>query len=472
MPSDTEAITIQVFTENQGTEAYLVIRGQPHAALTADDLKEKIHSYNIVYGLDFDAIEDARLRYRNSKNIVNIRSLIARGKPVVEGKNGELEYLIQESKGVVISETGQADFRNIGKYHPVKAGELLVRRTPAVQGVKGVRVTAEFITPQPVSDPELRCGANVTVSGDGLEYRARVSGIYLRDRNFIDVNPILVISGNVGLETGNISYEGDIVVRGSIDAESKVETQANLEVQANVDSYMLTVGGNLSVKGGITTGPEGAIEVKGSVTAGFIEHSKIHAGSGIVIKKSAISCTLISGAGVSLPGKGSMLAGGEVIAFADVVAEQIGNKSGTITKIYLAQHYFVSKELEEVQKELEEATKRHSQLTQDIEKIKLYAARVKNQIPEDKKQAFVKIFADYKTARDRYQNLGMKAEMLAAKKINRNDVVISARESFYSGVEIHFAGLIKRIERKTGPMAYRFKFGEREPVPESPAPAN
>lgn len=276
----------------------------------------------------------------------------------------------------------------------------------------------------------------------------------------------------MGLETGNISYEGDIVVRGSVEAESKVETQANLEVQANVDSYMLTVGGNLSVKGGITSGPDGVIEVSGSVMAGFMEHSKIHAGGGIFIKKSAIGCILVSGAGVSLPGKGSMLAGGEVIAFTDVIAEQIGNKSGTITKIYLAQHYFLAKELEEVQKELEEATKRHSQLTQDIEKIKHYAARVKNQIPEDKKQAFVKVFSDYKAARDRYQNLGMKAEMLAGKKINRNDVIITARESFYPGAEIHFAGYIKRIDRKTGPMAYRFKFGEREPVPESPAPRN
>ena len=54
--------------------------------------------------------------------------------------------------------------------------------------------------------------------------------------------------------------------------------------------------------------------------------------------------------------------------------------------------------------------------------------------------------------------------------MNRNDVVITARESFYPGVEIHFGGFIKRIDRKTGPMAYRFKFGQREPVAESPAP--
>lgn len=470
MPIDTQATSVQVFTENQGIEAYLVIRGQPHGALTADELKEKIHSYNIVYGLDFNAIEDARLLYRKSTSHVNIKTLIARGKPAVEGKNGELEFLIKESKGVVISETGQADFRNIQKYHPVKADELLVRRTLAIQGKKGVRVTGEFITPQPVTDPELRYGDNVVASPDGLEYRAKVSGIYLRDRNYIDVNPVLVISGNVGLETGNISYEGDIVVKGSVEVESKVETQANLQVEANVDSHMLSVGGNLLVKGGITSGPDGAIRVKGMVTGGFMEHSKVHAEGGIHLKKSAISCTLISGGGVSLPGKGSMLAGGEITAFADVDADQIGNKSGTITKIYLAYHYFITQEWEAVQKELEEAAKRHAQLTNDIEKIKLYAARVKNQIPADKKETFVKVFSDYKTVRDRYQNLGMKAELLAGRKINRHDVVITARESFYPGVEIHFGGVIKRIDRKTGPMAYRFKYGERAPVPESPAP--
>lgn len=469
MAIDSQALSIQVSTEKQGTEAYLIIRGQPHLGLFADELKETIHSYNVVYGLDFDAIEKARQQYHAAKNAVNIRIKIAQGKAVIEGKDGEIEYLIQESKGVVISETGQADFRNIGKYHPVKAGELLVRRTKAVEGVKGVRVNAEFIAPQPVSDPEVRCGDNVISSHDGLEYRAKVSGIYRRDRNGIDVNPVLVISGNVGIETGNISYEGDIQVRGSIEAESKITTQANLEVQVNVDSYMLAVGGDLLVTGGITSGTEGAIEVKGSVRAGFAEHSIIRAEGGILIKKSAISCTLISGTGVSLKGKGTILVGGEITAFSNVDSEQIGNTSGTITKIFLGQHYFITRELEQVQQELEQVTKRHTELTQDIERVKIYAVRMKNRIPEDKKQAFVKIFAEYKTTRDRYQILGMKREVLAGKKVNRNDIVVTARQGFYPGVEIHFAGFIKRFERQTGPMAYRFKFGEREPLSERPA---
>ena len=81
----------------------------------------------------------------------------------------------------------------------------------------------------------------------------------------------------------------------------------------------------------------------------------------------------------------------------------------------------------------------------------------------------MKVFSEYKLARDRYQNLGMKSELLSAKKVNRDDVVISARESFYPGVEVHFAGVIKRIEQKTGPLAYRFRYAQREPVAEMPA---
>lgn len=158
-----------------------------------------------------------------------IKMEIAKGVAPVPGENGWVRFYHPMSKRVKLLEDGRADFRNIDRYINVKVGEKLATKFEGIPGVPGFDVFGNIIPAPPIKKPKLVIGnhieeKNVLEEGKNLqEYFATSNGVLFATEVSITVSPELQIAGNVGLSTGNIQFDGNVIVRGDVEPGSVVE---------------------------------------------------------------------------------------------------------------------------------------------------------------------------------------------------------------------------------------------------------
>lgn len=429
-----------------GMEATVELRGPLDPSLDADAIFEIINEHNIRFGMDSSAVYKAAAAYRTSGG-AHQSVVVARGQPTVPPVDGVIEILVPPPPPVVIDPEGRADYRNLQRYRTVDKGEILARRTPAVPGKAGINILNERVDPPAPLDPELDTGPNVEFSAATNEYRARVHGIFVQTPTRIDVNPVLQISGHVGLETGNIDYDGSIKIAGNIERGASLSALGDVTVGGAVESGAVRVSGSLTVRAGINHRREGTIQVSGNLSAVYIDNSDVNVEGSVLVERSITTSRIICQGEIALRGPHSGLAGGEIYAYGSISADAIGSKAGVPTKIILGTHVKNTAYYEMHVKELEKAAHDYQKRAEDIRRIKVYVQSHRGPLPVDKQAAFRVKLREYKEAEELVKRLEGQVEHLRLTRFNPEPVRITARETIFPGVEIQYRGRIETITK-------------------------
>ena len=123
-------------------------------------------------------------------------------------------------------------------------------------------------------DQAIKCGRGVELSTDGNSAIAAVAGLPHLKGNTLEVLPVLELNSDADISTGNISFDGAIVIRGSVLENVKVESH----------SGTVHVGGLVS---GATIRSRGSIVVYKNVVSSDLQAG----GLSIVQMKLAVCCT-------------------------------------------------------------------------------------------------------------------------------------------------------------------------------------
>ena len=193
----------------------LVIRVEEEIDYT-NDLKpqmivDELKSMGIQQGILFPAI----------KKVTEVDKpyelIVAKGTLPVPGTDGDLEVHIRYEEFDPDSEE-KVDFREMNAITNVKAGQVIATHVPPVAGTAGHSLLGRPIPVKPVRDILLRLGKNVKqVDEDIVTLISGKPVLDWRERLVkIDVNNEFNHPGEVGLESGNIRFEGDVRVGGNI----------------------------------------------------------------------------------------------------------------------------------------------------------------------------------------------------------------------------------------------------------------
>ncbi len=462
IPFHQKALRLDLIVDEEMMNATLRIQGIGGPVDQAT-IAELLNERGIVYGLDAPAIARLISRYATGESATEpIEAIIARGKPGVPGQDGSLDILIRESEHVIIDETGRADFRNVERYRTVEKGQAIARITQGIPGKPGINLLGEEVEPDPIYQPVLNAGQNVDFRASSNEYVARVKGIFIYKNDTVEVSPILIIPGNVGLESGNVHYDGSAQVEQNVERGSSVQVHGDLTVGGAVETGDVRVGGSLIVKKGINTRKDGIIRVSGQLNAVYIDNTKIHVEGQVSVEKSIISSTLITHSSVYLPAKGSTISGGEIMAFGDVEADIIGNKMEVPTRIIVGEHYKNKMYYELHSRELEDLNHEYEKVATDVQKIKTYVTRMRGNIPVQKKAEFRVIFQKYKEITERRAKLEELVHHFKESRFNKAPVRIIARDIIYPGVELHYRNVVEKIKAPITACILTFKTGREK----------
>lgn len=201
---------------------------EPLPEPSLDEVLAALAEKGIVYGLKEEEIKRAVVEKKGEP------VLVAEGKAPMPGQDGYLDFLYLRSGAKKhYDEQGKIDFREVSREETVEAGEVVARVVEPVPGRPGMTVTGKEI---PVKEPKpfhFRLGKGVVQVEDKivatLGGRPRIIG------SVVEVLPVLVVQGDVALDTGNIRFPGDVVVKGGVRPGMKVVADGLVEVWGPVE---------------------------------------------------------------------------------------------------------------------------------------------------------------------------------------------------------------------------------------------
>jgi len=269
------------------------------------------------------------------------RTLIAEGVSPVTGEPAVFERLVLESnhKGAPQErEDGTVDYKDLGLFVSVAVGTPLLRHIPAGPGKPGTGVDGSLLPAMPGSDRPLRAGPGTRLSADDPDVvvAARV-GQPSFDDNWVRVDPTIEVDG-VNPSTGNLIFEGNVIVRGAVEPGFTVKAGHDLMILDTVEGANLSAGRNIVLLTGVYGRNQSEIIAKGNIEARFLSDCTVQCEGNIEVNDLIAHCdiecegSVLAGAS---GGKGWIM-GGRVRAKREVHARILGSVSESATMIEVA----------------------------------------------------------------------------------------------------------------------------------------
>lgn len=421
-------------------EAYIIFYANPAPAeeekseIDVEDLKAELKKQKVIYGIDEELlVELAKDRVYNKKYIV------ATGLPRLNPVPGRIEYefnIAKDYKPEVDGE-GNVDFHKLSVISRVQEGDLLATLYQTTEGQNGYDVTGKELIPARGKMLRLLFGKNTRLSEDKLKLYADTAGMVKMVGDKITVSDVYEVHTNVGTSTGDIEFDGSILIEGNVITGFKVKAKNDIEVIGVVEGAELEAGGNIVLRSGVQGMGRSVIRAKGDIVTKFIEQATVYCDGNIrseAILHSEVSCK----GEIVVDGKKGMISGGKIRAREGVTSKILGSHMGTSTLIDVGVDPVLYDEYNQVKKDFARLTEELNKLEQvvnllnkkksfdgelDAKKAEMYKSAIKNKII---------VANDLKVAEKRMKELG---EILES----RNSGSVIVRGNVYSGVRIGIA---------------------------------
>lgn len=293
---------------------------------------------------------------------------IAKGSLPEHGQDGTLNLLVPTAseRKPALDEKGIANFRELGGVVTVKPGESLMRRLPPTDGSPGVNVFGHIVPPKIGKAAMFASrleGAAIAADDPDLLTSA-IAGQPVVVNNGVIVEPVMTL-GNADISTGNIYFEGTVVIQKDVLAGMTIEASGDIQVGGTVEAATLTAGGNVRICGGAIgrhEGQKGAanaisqVRCGGTFHARFVQNAHIDAGDSIYVDEAAIQSELLATRQI-IVGKDDnqkgCLIGGKANATLLVKAQTLGSPTNIRTLVEVGVNPHLHAELLRISKELE-----------------------------------------------------------------------------------------------------------------------
>jgi uncharacterized protein len=230
---------------------------------------------------------------------------VARATPPKPGRPPETRFHFDTDPmliGTLLSD-GTMDWKNRGDIPQVIVGDLLAEKVGGVPGTPGTNVHGQEVAPPRIKDPPLKFSKGAERSEDGLRILAKINGTpKLGADGRIGVFAILPIDNDIGVETGNIEFDGHIEVNGGVTSGYSVKGRS-LNVK-EIQNARIDIEENLTSYGGIYAS---TLSVGGNLKASHIHNSTLEVTGDLVVEKEVFGCT------IEVNGR-CLLDGGKIIA--------------------------------------------------------------------------------------------------------------------------------------------------------------
>lgn len=317
-----------------------------------EDIYAELKLAKIVFGADETMINDFMEHRQYCTDYP-----IARGIPAAEGKDAVIKYYFNVDNKIrpTLREDGTVDFFHLNLVNHCKVGDVLAVLTPEDKGKNGNDVVGNIIKPHDVRRLTLSYGLNTELSEDRTVIRSKVNGHVSLVDGKVFVSDVLEVE-NVDNSTGNISYEGSVLVNGNVCSNFAIKALGNIEVKGVVEGAYIEAGGNIILNRGINGMGRGKLIAKGNVVAKYMENCYVLA-EGSVETDAILHSNVQAGTEIKVMSRKGFITGGAVCATNQIKVKNLGSPMGADTSATVGIDPTVTNRFSQLQKEVADAQK-------------------------------------------------------------------------------------------------------------------
>lgn len=371
---------------------------------------------------------------------------IAKGTAVVQGVDAKIQYAFntEPTSKPKLLEDGSVDFHELNLFTSVKKGELLAQMIPEKEGVPGTDIYGNTIAPVKIKKGLLKYGKNIELSEDRLKIYSQIDGDVKLEGDTVFVSNTYRVAANVDPSTGDLHYNGNIVIPGNVCAGFTVEASGDIEVDGVVEGATLIAGGNIVLKRGVQGMSRCLLQAGNDIVAKFIESCKVKAGRTVNVG-SCLHSDVDAGEKVIVSGKKGFVIGGNVSAGKRIEASVFGNKMNTVTNLKVG----VEPEILERYKELSVSIKAKQE---ELLENKQILETLRKKIAEGVKLLPNQLVTAKQTG-ERFKQLSAELEQESAEYMQLKQTIeekkggkIVVNYTIYPGVSIHIANRVYPVK--------------------------
>ena len=274
---------------------------------------------------------------RFTQNPEPINEIFVRATPPEHGRPGYIEWrsgfdpeALDDQQAE--TEDGKIDFYARQSFIRARKEDHVATIHPPTEGTDGRDVTGRTISASPGKPLMITVDQSMLHLNDG-RVLAQLDGLLVFDGKKLKVDPVLMIEGTVDFSTGNIDFEGDVVIRHDIRDKFSVKASGSVTIEGLIDASHIQCAGDLHARRGVAGRNEGTLDVGGDAHVGYLDQVSGRVGGSLHFAKEIMHCT-ISVDGDLTSDVGRVL-GGCVTVMGDARLAELGSESETPTEIRL-----------------------------------------------------------------------------------------------------------------------------------------
>ncbi len=333
-------ITVEI-SDDEMTATITVTAPQRGAAPpTPADVEKALTAQGVTTGVDHVAIATALRERRYDTPIV-----AAAGHPPVFGTARRLEYRFKQDRGkpYLHMPFDRINLKELNFIDNKKEGDLLAVLLPPVKPVNGSTVTGDPIpATRDTTQVAIPAGENTRFNTDRTKLYAACDGNARFRDGLIVVEPVIEVE-NVNYETGNIHFDGSVVIHGSVADGFTVEAGGTIQVGKSVGRAHLKAGENILLQSGMNggggagpgTGTDGSalLECGGNLFARYLESTTVRCKGNIFVEEAIMHSTITTWNHCILNGRRAECIGGEFIIGGSLWCRKLGSQYDAPTHV-------------------------------------------------------------------------------------------------------------------------------------------
>lgn len=441
-------------------KATLLVKGiaaKDRVELTRDHVGVKLIGLQVTSGVDWNAVDEIL-----AKRLFDKTHVIAANKPPGQSRDAWIEEKIKIDSDVkpVEGQDGLVDFKNVDNIHQVKKGDVLAVKHPAVQGEPGVDIFGRPQPAAPAKDVVFRVGLNTEVSADGLSLLAATGGYVYRQGVAIHVGVTYTLRGDVDFKTGNLHYQGDILIQGSVRDGFEVRARGDVTVEGNVDAAeIVSLEGSVTVKAAVFGHGKGSIKAKKGIRLLSAQDIALECEGEIEVEAQLLNCRVVAGS-LRADKAGCAVVGGDVKAYKEIRVAVVGGE-GCRTELRIAdkEAEAARKSLGEIEAKQKAIAPRLEAMEKKLKAMKALAERAGSLSPRSAEElkAALNQYAALRKAAELLEN-ARKAAHAAGNSSARNTGRVVITETVVWGAGIDLYGHPRELEAEDAKKDWAWTF--------------
>jgi uncharacterized protein (DUF342 family) len=309
---------------------------------------------------------------------------LATGRRAQKGADAQFKPLVEELvyKERKEDDAGNMDVREVNDFTFVEPGTKLMTRVPAQEGVNGLNIKNEVLLAERGEDiPFTKELVGVRISSDdknNLEAEIKGHPILLRDG--VRVENTLTVD-NVSVATGDIQFDGSLLVKGEVTAGIKISVTGDVLVKGVVTNATIRAKNNITLCCGAVgvehnKNSEGktlntVLKAGGNISAQYLHFAQVSAGRDVTVKEYISHCKTEARHQVLVGqdgGKGKIF-GGSCYGHVSIAANEVGTNAAIDTYLIAGPPQDAQNEYNKLRANYATRLKQCKQLTKVLERF-------------------------------------------------------------------------------------------------------